>query len=207
MNYKACDNCKKIYTSGNFTTCPDCNTPLREVTVEDNKTDNTDKEFRIEYNPGEKKSLHEDIKGLIVITGVFLFLFIILAPWALISFIILYANIKIVEMPSLSFIFLFLFCILFLIVSVLSLKQIFKQKSLMKKGIILKNLKYTVINRINVGERNTSLIRVKIDYTAEDGTTHVFKGILPDHLTKGDLCDVLVDTNNYKKHIVRYFID
>ena len=79
----------------------------------------------------------------------------------------------------------------------------------MKHGIILRNVGYVVTkNNIRLSGQTTGLIKVKIDYISEDGRPCVFKGILPGYLVKkGNVCDVLVDPNNYKKYIIRYDID
>ena len=68
--------------------------------------------------------------------------------------------------------------------------------NLLKNGIVLKNIPF-------VTEDSIFLTKVKIDYKDEKGKKHVFRGIISEKNMKyKNVCDVLVNQNDYSKYMV-----
>lgn len=200
-----------MYSLDTFSSCPYCKLMNSDETLKEQIANyeeyKKDTAFRIEYNPGEMQSLKEDTKALVVFIIIIAFLLLILTPWFLVMR-SLYLSYPEDAMTSPIFIFLSIFGVVGIFGIIYITRLLLKIKYLMKKGIILKNVKFTPqIDNATLGAERPPLIKVKIKYVTENGTEYIFKGTLPSARVKnGDVCDVLVDPNNYKKYMIRYNI-
>jgi hypothetical protein len=208
---KKCPNCNNDIED-DIAVCPYCkyeseitDPRLEMIMAANEKKDENDTEFRIERDLGNLESIAGDVKGSLVLSIICFILAITNAPWACLITLLGITDFASKDFTGFSNLIigtvLVIITLLLLFGAIKFLLIRNNTKYLMKNGIILKNIKFVAKNK------NTNILRVTIDYIAEDGKQYSFKGILPKYLTSNkDICDVLVDPNNYKKYIIRYNI-
>ena len=217
MNIKTCEICGEKYSTNTFTSCPSCRLMnddqfVKQIKEESEKYNEYKKDttFRIENTPGEKESLKGYSKSLVAFIIALSILLLLSLPWTIIIGKNTFAD-PFGDSSILFFLFLFVFVFdlvcSFAIIYIITL--LIKIKYLMKKGIILKNVKFIAENDFPTSTRPRPLfLKAKVKYITDDGVEHEFKGIIPTNLVKNDnVCDILVNPNNYKKYIMRCNID
>ncbi len=209
MSIKICEVCGQKYSTDTDSSCPYCalmndNQYLEELKKiekehEEYKKDTT---FRIENNPGEIESLKYDINLLFVGIFILAILLFLLLPLYLFLGSFIFTN------PfdsTLFYIILTIFGSAEFYGMIYLIIRLRKTKYLMKKGIILKNIRFTATNDFPTAERPRPLfLKARANYVAENGIEYEYKGRIQTALLKNeDVCDVLVDPNNYKKYIMK----
>jgi len=163
----------------------------------------TDKKFNIVEDPSTFISLHGDVRAL----KFFLFIFLVIIIFCSLFCIKIINEYDVINSfnfysdECIRFVCYMLSIVVFSIGVAICGYLFRKQTYLINNGIVIKNIKYEIIHY------GISLYRVKIVYKDEDEIEHTFIGSLPNNLLNdNDLCDVLVDRNNYKNYIIRHNI-
>ena len=207
MKEKKCEYCGKNYSEETFSSCPYCNSQASEESknAKDNKMNMSNV---IDHNPGNKKSLKVELIMSIVVIIAIIGVLVIGGIWGLISgYFYLDSSFKYSISPGLFIIIIFgLFVLGGLIYSIHRYRKL---KSLIRGGMIIKKLKYTILTKnISKDANPTSHVRIKVNYIADNGSEHEFYGTVPLYALTGDqTCDVLVDQSDYNKYIVMDIID
>ncbi len=209
MSIKICEVCGQKYSTDTNSSCPYCdlmndNQCLEELKKLEKETEEYKKDttFRIENNPGEIESLKYDINLLFVGIFILAILLFLLLPLYLFLGSFIFTN------PfdsTLFYIILTIFGSAEFYGMIYLIIRLRKTKYLMKKGIILKNIRFTATNDFPTAERPRPLfLKARANYVAENGIEYEYKGRIQTALLKNeDVCDVLVDPNNYKKYIMK----
>ena len=198
MDKRICNDCQKIFYTDSVV-CPKCGSSNISVIEEESVKKEGDLSFRVEKIPSTGlKCFDKDLlrNGNTMIAGIVM---IFLLPlFGVPIFLINWAEykdafFKSFVVPSIAVgVLLAIFGLLMFIVSFRDNRLI---KHLLKNGVILKNIPFTIVSRSGI------FSKVKIEYKDEHGNNHLFVGVLKDNYNEL-ICDVLVDPNNYKKYIV-----
>ena len=198
---KRCSDCNNIIMGDDFM-CPKCGSSRISLIEDESIKKEEDLSFRIEKIPSTGfGSFDKELSTnkTFIIVGIIM----MIAP-SIFCFPQLFVM-KYVDNPDelfsvfiKPFLFIWAFLALIgLIMFIISFHESRKIKYLLKNGILIKNIPFTIVLKSQL------FTRVKIDYKDEFGNNHFFEGKLKGNYSHSDwICDVLVDPNNYKKYIV-----